>query len=223
VADDDGQVPLARAVRDLIDPDPAQAGEQVDPLLRLAGDARADPTDRAPRGAHQLSHRRLGAVDGQPRRLILKRRGEPRRVARPRHRADDDAVAAAGDTRRVGLDERQRGAEVQRAPAPAALPDVEPRTAPPTHAAAVTVSPAGSGRHDDLSLVADPHVLDDRPPQAKQPGPYPGAAHVASNPSWFQSSTSRNPRRGAACAPIKRSDQPTATAGAPYFAADAAP
>ena len=48
-------------------------------------------------------------------------------MARPRDRADDHAMAATRHPRRVGLHERQRRAEIQRAPAPPALPEVKPR------------------------------------------------------------------------------------------------
>jgi hypothetical protein len=69
VIDHHGQVPLALANRDLIDPQALESREQVELGLRLGGDPLADPADRPPRDPHQLRHRRLGGLDGEPRRL----------------------------------------------------------------------------------------------------------------------------------------------------------
>ena len=94
-------------------------------------------------------------VDRQPRRLVLKGAREPRVVARPRHRADHDTVAAARHPRRVGLDERNRRAEVQRPPATTALAEViaPARDAGRPRSDHARASPAG--RYDHLALVAD--------------------------------------------------------------------
>ena len=132
VIDDNGQVALPAAMAYLINADPPQPGEQIDLALRLIGDAFADPADRSPRDTHQLRNRGLGAVDGQPRRLVLERAREPRVVTRPRHRADHDTVATARHPRRFGLHERERRAEIQRAPAPPAVSKIETGTAAPT-------------------------------------------------------------------------------------------
>jgi hypothetical protein len=51
----------------------------------------------------------------------------------------------------------------------------------------------------------------------QQPRPYPCSAHVVFRSSRFQSSRSRNPRRGAACALDQTLTSPTATAEAPHF------
>jgi hypothetical protein len=82
VIDDDGQVALTLAMRDLIDPDPSQTVEQIDLALRLIADAFADRADRPPGDTHQLRDSGLRRVDGQPPRLVLKRPGEPRVVTR---------------------------------------------------------------------------------------------------------------------------------------------
>ena len=141
-------------------------------------------------------------MDRQPRRLVLERAREPRGVARPRHRADDHAVAPAAHPRSVGLHERQRRPEIQRPPAPTALTEIEPRAATPADPTAITLPPRRANRDDHLSLTAHPHVLDHRPLQSKQARPYPDAAHVVFRSPRFQPRTSRNPRRGAACAPF---------------------
>jgi len=59
---------------------------------------------------------------------------------------------------------------------------IKPRAAAPTDPATISLPPARPGRHDALCLIADPHVLDDRPLQTQQARPYPDAAHVASAP-----------------------------------------
>jgi hypothetical protein len=46
-------------MRDLIDPDPPQAVEQINLAHRLGGDPLKDRPDRTPRHAHQLRDRRL--------------------------------------------------------------------------------------------------------------------------------------------------------------------
>jgi hypothetical protein len=83
VIDDDGQIALPLAMRYLVDADPPQPGEQIDLALRLIGDTLADAADRAPRDTHQLRNRGLGAVHGQPGRLVLERPREPRAMTRP--------------------------------------------------------------------------------------------------------------------------------------------
>src|SRR5215210_4235368 len=60
--------------------------------------------------------------------------------------------------------------------------EIEPWAATPADAAAVTLTPIRPGHDDQLTLVTDPHVLDDGPLQAKQARPYPDAAHVVSPP-----------------------------------------
>jgi hypothetical protein len=67
VVDDDGQVALALAMADLVDPDPVQPGEQIDLAAGFVAHALADGADRPPRDPHQLRDRGLRRVDGQPR------------------------------------------------------------------------------------------------------------------------------------------------------------
>jgi hypothetical protein len=76
-------------------------------------------------------------------------------MARPRHRAHHDAVAATRHAWRLGLHKRLRAAEIQRAPAPPAVTEVKARTAPATLAAAITLTPRRPDRHDELFLIAD--------------------------------------------------------------------
>lgn len=75
--------------------------------------------------------------------------------------------------RQVGFDERHRRAQIQRAPAPAPISEVKAGAAPPADPAAVALAPARPGRHDDLSLIADLHVLNHRSLQAQSPATRP--------------------------------------------------
>ncbi len=59
VVDDDREIPVAFSVREVIDPDALEAGEQVALGDLLVGDALSDRSDRAPRHAHQLRDRLL--------------------------------------------------------------------------------------------------------------------------------------------------------------------
>jgi len=80
-------------------------------------------------------------------------------------------VTATRHSRRLGLQERLRRAEVQRAPTPPAVALVKARAATAALAAAISLAPGRPDRHDDLSLIADHYVLDDRALQAQQPRP----------------------------------------------------
>jgi hypothetical protein len=59
VIDHDGQVPLALAMRYLIDPDPPQSVQEIDLRPLLVGDALEDLPDTAPRDTLKLSDRGL--------------------------------------------------------------------------------------------------------------------------------------------------------------------
>jgi len=56
---DDGQVPLALAVADLVDPDPSEPVEQIDLTHRFGGDPFDRCANRSPRDAHQFGDRGL--------------------------------------------------------------------------------------------------------------------------------------------------------------------
>jgi hypothetical protein len=100
-------------------------------------------------------------------------------MPRPRDRSHDDTMLLAVHARRVGLQVRQRGPQIQRPPAPASLAGILARTAPPADTAAVLLPRARADRHDDrLQLDAD--VLDHRSLDPEQQLPYASGAHVAS-------------------------------------------
>jgi hypothetical protein len=64
-------------------------------------------------------------------------------------------VAATRHARRVGLHERLRAAEIQRAPAPTPVTEVKARAASAALATAITLTPGRPDRYDDLILIAD--------------------------------------------------------------------
>jgi hypothetical protein len=86
-------------------------------------------------------------------------------------RAHDHPVAPARHPRHVGFHERHRHAEIQRLPAPAVLAQIKIPATGATDAAAIALPPARPRHHDDLSLVADPHILDPRKQQERPKKP----------------------------------------------------
>jgi hypothetical protein len=80
-------------------------------------------------------------------------------------------VLGAAHSRRVGLHERPGEAKIERASAPAAVAEIEPRAAAPTDPAAIALSGARAGRHDHVPLLAEEHVFDHRGAQPEQPRP----------------------------------------------------
>ena len=92
VVHDHSEIPMALAVADLIDTDPPQASEQVDALAGLVRDPLDDPARRPPGDTHQLLHRRLRAVRGQPGHRVVEVPAEAGLVAGPWHRSDDHPV-----------------------------------------------------------------------------------------------------------------------------------
>jgi hypothetical protein len=111
VVHDDGQVPVAASMREVIDPDPLQAGEQVAVGDRLLRDPLADRSDGPPRDAHQLRYRLLGRVDRQPAALILERDGEPAVMPGPRDRRHDHPVRLTTGPMSIEIDRRGQTVE----------------------------------------------------------------------------------------------------------------
>jgi hypothetical protein len=185
MVDHDREVFLTLADRDLVEPKLRESREQVAAGLRVGAHALADPPDRPPRDPHQLTDRGLGRVHRKPCGLVIEGAREPGVVARPRHRRHHHAVPLATDPRRVGLQEAERRAEIQRPPPPATLPEVVARAAASTVRAAIPLAIAGADRdHDRTVLLVD--RLDDRLLQSQQPRPradaYASAAHAATAP-----------------------------------------
>jgi len=64
VVDHDGQVLVATFIGDLVDPDPLQAGERVDPGRGVGPHPRDDHSDCAPSDPHQLGDCSFGTLGG---------------------------------------------------------------------------------------------------------------------------------------------------------------
>jgi hypothetical protein len=203
MVDDHGQVLLALADRDLIEPEPLEVREQVAAALGLGSDTLADTSDRPPRDPHQLADRALGRVHRQPRRLVLEGPGEPGVVPGPRHPRHDHPVALALDPRCIGLQPAERRAEIQRPPPPPTVTEVIARAAPPTMRAAIPLRVRRPHRDHDLVALIDLDPLEDRLLQPQHPRPrtdaYASLAHAATAPySTFLTLRNRNARSNAA-------------------------
>ena len=179
VVDHDREVSLPLANRDLIKPDPLKAREQIALGLGFGGHALADPADRSPRDPHQLRHRGLAGVHGQPRDLVLKAAREARVVPRPRHRGDHHAVLIAADPGRFGFQVGEARPEIQRPPPAAALTPVIARAAPAAMRATITLPRLRAQRDHQRPVGLELHILDHRSMDPEQPLPYPERAHVA--------------------------------------------
>lgn len=122
VVDDTGDVALALAIGELVDPDPAQPLQPVTaPRLLVSDHPLNDPAHRQPGEPHQLADRALRALRRQPRHLLLELARKPGALPRPGHPRDHDPVAPALDPRRLRLHERLRRPDVERPPTPSAL------------------------------------------------------------------------------------------------------
>jgi hypothetical protein len=172
VVDHHRQVPVAPLVRHLIDADPPQPGEAVQAGLGIGDDAGDDAPDRRPGHPQQLTDRLLGGVDRQPGGGVVERAGVPGPMARPGHGGHHHPVLGAADPGRLGLQVGADHAQVQRPPAPPALPLVKAGAAPATPTAAALDPLTGPHRHHQRLLIlveADP--FDDRLLDTEQPGP----------------------------------------------------
>jgi hypothetical protein len=123
VIDDHGQVAVPTLVGDLIDPDPAQPRQPVDPLVDVAADPGDDRPDGTPRNPQQLDHRHLRHMHRQPRRLIVEIVSVTGTVAGPRDLRHSRSMLTATHPRRVRLNEHLRRSEIK-CPPPA--PTVSP-------------------------------------------------------------------------------------------------
>ncbi len=148
-------------VAGLVDADRAQAVEAAPPvgLLERGGHAGAYAAHGAPVDAHELGEGAPAHVQGEPRDLVLERRGEPARGrARPGRHHGPDAVLGALDAGGRPLNEASRRADVGRAPPPR-RERVVALAAPAAHGAP-RCPPAGPRRHD-YGIPLDSDALDD--------------------------------------------------------------
>lgn len=183
VINHDGEVALPLADRDLIDPDPLQAGEHVARGAGLVADALADPADRSPCDTDQLRDRGLRRLHGEPRDLIFELASKARVMAGPWHRRDDHAVLTAAHARCLRLQVGDRGAEIQRPPPPAALAPVIAGASTPAVRAAIPFPGDRTNRHDQGTVLGEPDVLNDGSLEPEELLPYASSAHAATRPS----------------------------------------
>src|SRR4249920_2993141 len=97
----------------------------------------------------------------------------------PRHRRDEDAVTPAVDPRRVSLEIGERGAEVQRPPAPAPLTEVIARAAPSADRTTIPFPCGRADRHHERAGVRELDVFDDSSLKTEEFLPYASSAHAA--------------------------------------------
>jgi hypothetical protein len=172
VVDHDGDVAVAALVGDLVDADAAQPVQAVAEGFDVGPDPGDDRADGAPGDPHQLGHRGLGTLRDQPCHRLVEAEGVPGTMSRPRHVRDYDAVLAAGHPRRLGLHEHLHRREVQSPPPAPTLASVITTAAPTTDPA-----PGARRQHrpdvndEDLPILFELHVLDDRLLDAQQGAP----------------------------------------------------
>src|SRR6266545_5306228 len=176
---DDGEVPLALSMANLVDTDPLQPIQTIQGRLGFRHHSDDHAADRAPGDPEQLRHRRTSRVRRQPSCLIFKGAGKARVVPSPRDGLHNDAVIRAGHTRRLRFEEDLDRSEVQSAPTPGALAGIVPSTPPvalSTPPAATAIRPDRG--HERLHLVLEPDPPDHRLLDAEQPTPYTLHAHA---------------------------------------------
>jgi hypothetical protein len=208
VVDHHRQVPVALLVRHLIDADPPQPGQAVPAGLGVGDDAGDDAPDRRPGHPQQLTDRLLGGVDRQPGGGVVERAGMAGPMARPGHRGHHHPVLGAADPGRPGLQVGTDHAQVQRPPAPPALPLVQAGTAPATPTAAAPDSLAG--RTATTSACSSWSKQTRSTTACSTPS---SLAHSLADRTPFpflriQPSESRNRRRAAACSHIRPTRHP---------------
>lgn len=146
--------------RPLVDPDPPQPGEAVEPGVRITLVAGQDRADGAPGDPRQLRGGRRGALGGQPGDLLAEVARVPGVVPGPGHRRDHHPVPFARHTRGIGLQEQLQPGRVQVPPPPASRPGIEPRTAAATDPAAATrPGPRTHRHHHDPRSLIEPGIF----------------------------------------------------------------
>lgn len=162
VIDDHRQVLVVALVRDLVDADPSKACEDVGPFGCVGPNAGDDRSDGAPRDPHQLRDRGLRALGGQPGDLLVEHQRVASRVAGPGDLPHGGPVDRAIHPWRVGLEEHQRRAQVQRPPPTTSFAAVVPRSSLPASTAATVCRSFRPHVSDhQLFVLVELDVLDD--------------------------------------------------------------
>src|SRR5664279_3590431 len=198
------QISVALTVRDLIDPDPAQPGQQVLLSALICDNPLHDARNGPPRHPHQLTHHALRRPRREPRAAVLERMREPGSGPCPRHRRYDHPTPLTFHPRRRRLQEHHHRAGIQRPPPT----DPTTRGIPPASPTAPRAPrPRCTGRanrdHQHLLvgalLTLEPKPINRRPFDTKDLPPYPGCAHTVPcpvsgyRPWWPLSNVFRSP------------------------------
>jgi hypothetical protein len=146
VIDDDGDVLVVPAVRELVDADVREPVEQVGALVAL-DHALDDVADGGPGDAHQRADGGLVAALGEAADLVLEGAREPGADVGPRHVLDDDAAARAVDPADIVVEVPGHPGEVEVPPASAS-------TVVATAGAAAAGAPRAAPGRRDLDLEA---------------------------------------------------------------------
>jgi hypothetical protein len=163
VVDDHDQVALASPVGDLVDPDPAQAGQPITTAFSVRGDAGDDGAHAAPGDTHEFSDGGQVAARDQPGHLVLERPAEAAALPGPGHGGHHHAVPPAADSGRRRLQVGGGGAQVQHPPAPDSVALVVAGAALVADSAAPLLPAAQPDRDGQVPLRIELHRLYRRP------------------------------------------------------------
>ena len=219
--DHTGQISVTLPVRDLIDPDPPQPGQQVLLTALISDNPLHDAGDGPPCHPHQLTHHALRRPRREPRAAVLERMREPGSGPCPRHRRYDHPTPPTFHPRRRRLQEHHHRAGIQRPPPTDPTPGVIP-PAPPTAPRASRPRRTGRANRDHQHLLVgalltlEPKAIDRRPFDTKDLPPYPGCAHTVPclcGPDL----DSQKPYRARCVAQTQPETSPTKTAQGPNF------
>src|SRR5688572_1508285 len=199
MVDDDGQVAMSPLVGDLVDPDPVQAVQPVDPAVDVGLDPGHDRSHRPPPHSHQLRDRRFRSAHGQPGHRLVKGPGMAGAVTSPRDLDDGRTVKRASDAARIRLKEDPDGPQIQSSPPAAAFPTVIPRTPPTAPPTPSNGSLPGPDRHHhSVGPVVEPHLFNHDSFHTQHALPYPRVPHPVLPPgSDLHTARNLRSRRGA--------------------------
>jgi len=172
VVDDHSQVLVSALVGDLVDPDPTQALEPVEPGVQVGPHPGHDRAHGAPGDPHQFGDRGLRALGRQPRHLLIEDPGMAGSVSGPGHDRDCRPVLGAVHPWRVRLEHDPDRAQIQTPPPATPLTGVIPRSTAPAPAAPVTTAlPGPDMGYQQLPCLIELDVLHNRLLDAQKGAP----------------------------------------------------
>jgi hypothetical protein len=142
------------------EPELGEAREQVASLLRLGAHALADPSDGPPPDPYSRQIAVLEVLTASHAAVSSKLRVNPASCRAHGTAATTTPWRLHSTRGRVGLQEAQRRAEIQRAPPPATLAKVLSRAAPPAVRAAIPLAETPADRHHDRVVLVELDPLD---------------------------------------------------------------